>query len=99
MKIDDLNQGAVLVQVVAGKNDKAEPSEAHADSAQKQQSAAVKVDLSTYMPVVPTSQKEPDPKAERLAELKARIKSGTYEVSSRDVAEKMLMSIAKGTVH
>ena len=99
MKIDDLNQGAVLVQIVAGKNDKAEPSEANADGAAKQENAAVKVELSPYMPVVPSSQKEPEPKAERLAELKAQIQSGTYEVSSRDIAEKMLTSIAKGTVH
>lgn len=99
MKIDDLNQGTILVQVVANWNDKPEPSEAQADSADKQQSAAVKVELSPYMPVVPSSQKEPDPKAERLAELKARIKSGSYEVSSRDVAEKMLTGKVKGTIH
>lgn len=99
MKIDDLNQGTILVQVVTNWNDKPEPSEAQADGADKQQSAAIKVELSPYMPVVPSSQKEPDPKAERLAELKAQIKSGTYEVSSRDVAEKMLTGKVKGTVH
>jgi len=99
MKIDELNQNAVIAHVANGRTDKSEPADGHGEAAAKQQTAAVKVELSSYMPVVPASQKQQDPRVSRVEELKSQINAGTYQVSGTAVAEKMLSKMAMATVH
>lgn len=99
MKIEELNQSAVISQVANSRTDKSEPVEAHGEAAGMKQAAAVKVELSSYMPVVPSSQKEQDPRVSKLEELKAQINNGAYKVPASAVAEKMLSKIFGATVH
>lgn len=100
MKIDELNQNAAVSHVANSRTDKTEPGDAQGEaSSAKKQAAAVKVELSSYMPVVPSSQREQDPRVSRLEELKSQINSGTYQVSALEVAEKMLSRIGVATVH
>lgn len=99
MKIDELNQNAVITQVAAARTDKTEAADAHRETVAKKQPAAVKVELSSYMPVVPTSQKQENTNVSRVEELKAQVQAGTYQVSGRAVAEKMLSKIVMSTTH
>ncbi|OGU05548.1 MAG: flagellar biosynthesis anti-sigma factor FlgM [Geobacteraceae bacterium GWC2_58_44] len=99
MKIDELNQNTALSHVANGRTDKSEPADVHGETAAKKQAAAVKVELSSYMPVLPASQKQQDPRVSRVEELKSQINSGTYQVSGRAVAEKMLSKIVMSTAH
>ena len=99
MKIDELNQKSALSHLVNGRTDKPEPADAHGETAGKQQAAADKVELSSYIPVVPASQKQQDSREIRLAEIKSQIENGSYQVSGRAVAEKMLSKIVMGTSH
>ena len=90
MKIDELNQNPVASNIGNPRTDKTEAADAHGESAARQQKAADKVELSSYMPVVPASQVRLGARADRVEEIKSQIESGSYEVSSRDIAEKML---------
>ena len=100
MKIDELNQNAVVSHVANNRTDKTEQGEAQGEaSSAKKQAAAVNVELSSYMPVVPSSQRQQDTGVTRLEELKSQINGGTYQVSALDVAEKMLSRIGVATVH
>lgn len=99
MKIDELNQNPAVSHLVNGRIDKFEAADAHGEAAGKQQAAADRVDLSSYIPVVPTSQKQQDLRANRLAELKSQIESGSYHVPVSAVAEKMLSKIVMRTSH
>ena len=99
MKIEELNQNAVISHVASSRIDKPEQVDAHGEAAGKKQEAAVKVDLSSYMPVVPSSQKQQDDRVSRLEELKAQINNGAYKVPTSAVAEKMLSKIFGATVH
>ena len=90
MKIDDMNQSAAVAYQV-GRADKSEPAGVHGEAVAKQRSGADKVDLSGYIPVVSKSQQ--GLRANRVAEVKSQIASGTYQVSGREVAEKMLSKL------
>ena len=96
MKIDELNQNAALSLIASGRTDKSEPIDAHGEAAAKQASAD-KVDLSNYMPVVPTSQARLDSRVSRVDEIKSQIEAGSYQVPGRAVAEKMLSKIVMNT--
>ncbi|MBU5614451.1 flagellar biosynthesis anti-sigma factor FlgM [Geomonas azotofigens] len=93
MKVEDLNSNPAVSHLAVVRNDKPDTGEAQAEAA-KQQAAADKVELSSYIPVVPTSkQRRDDIRVDRVEELRTQIKSGTYEVSSKDLAEKMLSKL------
>ena len=94
MKIDELNQKTAVAYLVGGRTDKSEPTDAHSDAVSKPHAGSDKVDLSSYMPVVPASKSPQDVRASRVAEVKAQMASGNYQVSSRAVAEKMLSKSA-----
>jgi len=94
MKIDELNQKTAVAYLVGGRNDKPEPTDAHSDAVAKQHAGSDKVDLSSYMPVAPGSRSPQDLRASRVAEVKAQLASGNYQVSSRAIAEKMLSKSA-----
>ena len=97
MKIDELNQKNSVAFLASARADKSEPAEAHADVVAKQQGGADKVDLSSYMPVVPASKTPQGMRVSRVEEVKAQLASGNYQVSSRAVAEKMLSRLAVGS--
>jgi negative regulator of flagellin synthesis FlgM len=96
MKIDELNQKNAVAYLASARADKSEPSEIHADAVAKQQGSADKVELSSYMPVVPASKSQQGMRVNRVEEVKAQLASGNYQVSSRAVAEKMLSRLAAG---
>lgn len=99
MKIDELNQNTVISAIATSRNEKPESADVQGEAASRKQGANDKVELSTYMPVVPTSQKQQDPRGARLEELKSQIASGTYQVPGAAVAEKMLSKMAMATFH
>jgi negative regulator of flagellin synthesis FlgM len=90
MKIDDLNQKSAVAYLV-GRTDKSEPADVHAEAVSKSHASADKVELSGYMPV--TSKSQQGLRASRVEEVKAQIASGSYQVSSQAVAEKMLSKL------
>ncbi|GFO69480.1 hypothetical protein GMLC_30590 [Geomonas limicola] len=94
MKIDELNQKPGLAYLVGGRADKAEPADVSADVAGKPQTGADKVELSGYIPVVPSSERQQGLRVDRVAELKAQIASGTYQVPATAIAEKMIAKFA-----
>jgi negative regulator of flagellin synthesis FlgM len=93
MKIDELNQKQAVAYLVGGRADKTESAEAHGESVAKPQAGADKVELSSYMPVVPASKSQQGLRANRVEEVKAQLASGSYNISSRAVAEKMLSKL------
>jgi negative regulator of flagellin synthesis FlgM len=93
MKIDELNQNSAVAYLAASRVDKVETSEPHGEIAAKQSAGSDKVELSSYMPVVPASKREQGLRANRVEEVKAQIASGSYQVSGRAVAEKMLSKL------
>lgn len=99
MKVEELNQNAVITHVANSRTDKSEQVDAQGEAAGKKQADAVKVELSSYMPVVPSSQKQQDSRVSRLEELKAQINNGAYKVPTSAVAEKMLSKVFGATVH
>lgn len=94
MKIDELNQKPGLAFVAGGRTDKAESVEASVEAAAKPQTGADKVELSSYIPVVSSSERQQADRVSRVAELKAQVAAGTYQVSSSAVAEKMIAKFA-----
>jgi negative regulator of flagellin synthesis FlgM len=95
MKIlSDTQQPAVASQTAESKTEKIESEVRQQKLAAKQAKTAKpsrtadKVDLSAS--VTAGSQTLQDLQTKRVESIKARIEAGTYEVSSRDVAEKML---------
>jgi flagellar biosynthesis anti-sigma factor FlgM len=100
MKIEESNQQTAInvlrnerVEQVAGKDGK--PSEAVAP----RQPGKDNVDLSPaveHLNKATSVQEVPEFRADRVAELKAKIDASEYKVSSRDVAEKVLNKLAKG---
>lgn len=99
MKIDELNQTTAVSHLTNGRSDKTETADAHGESSSARKQAADKVEFSSYIPVVSASQKQEDTRVSRLEELKSQINDGSYQVSGRAVAEKMLSKIVMGTVH
>ena len=97
MKIDDLNQNTAVAYLVGERADKSAPADAHSDAVAKQNAGTDKVDLSSYMPVAPASKVRQDLRVSRVEEVKAQMASGTYQVSSRAVAEKMLSKLVMGS--
>jgi negative regulator of flagellin synthesis FlgM len=96
MKIEELNQNQVVSHLAIARTEKSEPADAQGETSAKSNTAADKVELSSYMPVVPSKARQ-DAKVNRVAELQSQIKSGTYQVSGRAVAEKMLSKIVMST--
>ena len=94
MKIDEFNQKPAVPFLVGGKADKSEPADVHGEAVAKQHAAGDKVELSSYMPVVPTSQSAQGLRINKVEAVKAQMEAGTYQVSSHDVAEKMLAKMA-----
>ncbi|GFO56717.1 hypothetical protein GMSM_37240 [Geomonas sp. Red276] len=94
MKIEDVNQQAAVAYVGTQRVDNKQPETAdtHRDGAAKQQATADKVDLSPYMPVASSRQRQ-DMRVNKIEDLKAQIGAGTYQVPGRAVAEKMLSKI------
>ena len=90
MKIDDMNQSAAVAYQV-GRADKSEPAGVHGEAVAKQHGGADKVDLSGYIPVASKSQQ--GLRVNRVEEVKAQIANGTYQVTGREVAEKMLSKL------
>jgi negative regulator of flagellin synthesis FlgM len=97
MKIDELTQNPAVVTLINARTDKSAVADARAETAGKQHAAADKVELSSYMPVPPASKVRQDDKVSRVAEIKAQMKDGSYQVSGRAVAEKMLSKIVMKT--
>jgi negative regulator of flagellin synthesis FlgM len=93
MKIDELSQKSGVAYLVGGRTDKSVSADAHGEGVAKQQGGADKVELSSYMPVAPSSKSPQDLRASRVEEVKAQIASGSYQVSGRAVAEKMLSKL------
>lgn len=86
MKIlSGLQQTAVLAEAEQ-QNEKKAPA-AQQKPAAKASAARDTVDLSTTVAGIRTT---PEEQARRIAALKTSIAAGTYQVSSRQVAEKML---------
>jgi negative regulator of flagellin synthesis FlgM len=75
-------------QVAETAENKTDKPAAQGKTAAKRSSKTDKVDFSSSLTGGFKSQQELQ--AKRVESIKARIKAGTYEVSSRDVAEKML---------
>ena len=71
-----------------------ETAEAHGANAGRQQTGTDKVELFSYIPVVPASQSSEGTRASRVQELKIQIANGTYEVLSVAVAHKMFSKFA-----
>lgn len=97
MKIDELNQKTAVTYLAAGRTDKSGPAEVYGEAVAKQSAGADKVDLSSYLPVASVSKSQSDLRTSRVAEVKAQIASGSYQVSGRAVAEKMLSTLAMGS--
>ena len=93
MKVEELNPNPAVTQLAVVRADKPESADAHGEAVSKQQAAGDKVELSSYIPVVPSSKQRRDFRADRVEELKAQIQGGTYQVPGRAVAEKMLSKI------
>lgn len=93
MEIDELNQKTAVAYLVGGRFDKSEPAEAQGEAVAKQHAGTDKVELSRYIPVAPSSQSRQDVRVSRVEEVKAQIASGSYQVSGRAVAEKMLSKL------
>jgi len=92
MKIEELNPNPAVSQVAVVRADKPEANEAHGEAVVKQHAASDKVELSSYMPVVPSKGRR-DARVNRVEELKSQIQAGTYQVPGRAVAEKMFSKI------
>lgn len=93
MKIEEMNQNAAVAFPAGGRTDKSEPVESHSEGVAKQQSCADKVELSSYQPMDAASKGQQDLRANRVEEVKAQIANGSYLVSARAVAEKMLSKL------
>ena len=96
MKVEELNPNPAASHLAVVRADKPGAAEANGEAVAKQQPAADKVELSSYMPVVPSSQRRTDFRSEKVEALKSQIQAGTYDVSGRAVAEKMLSKIVMG---
>ena len=90
MKIDDLNQKSAVAYLV-GRKDKSEPADVHGEAVAKPHGGTDKVDLSSYIPVA--SKNQQGLRVSRVEEVKSQMAAGTYQVSSRAVAEKMLSKL------
>ena len=97
MKIDELNQKTAVSYLAAARADKSDPAGAHSEAVTKQHAGSDKVDLSSYMPVVPASKSQQGVRVNRVEEVKAQLASGTYQVPGRAVAEKMLSKLVMGS--
>ena len=93
MKIEELNPNPALSNLTVARADKPEAVEAHGgETVVKQHAASDKVELSSYMPVVSAKGRR-DARVNRVEELRSEIQAGSYQVSGRAVAEKMLSKI------
>ena len=90
MKIDELTKNSAVSYPSNGRTDRLEATDAHA----KQQAATDKVELTSYKPVVLTSDVRQGARVSQVAEIKSRVDNGSYNVPSRAVAEKMLSKMA-----
>lgn len=94
MKIEDLNQNPAVSYPSNGRTERSEAADAHGEGVAKQHAATDKVKLSSYIAVVAASEERQDARINKVAEIKSQIDNGSYQVSSRAVAEKMLSRLA-----
>jgi negative regulator of flagellin synthesis FlgM len=95
MKIQDVGQKAQIIQYV---NQQAKPGLAEKNQAPATNGASFapvdRVELSTSSRLIQkiqeAAQAAPDVRAEKVAALKKQVENGTYQVSSEDIAGKML---------
>ena len=100
MKIEESTQQTAInvlrnerVEQVAGKDGK--PSEAVASSKPGKDNVELSPAVE-HLHKATSVQEAPEFRADRVAELQAKIAAGEYKVNSRDVAEKVLNKLAKG---
>jgi flagellar biosynthesis anti-sigma factor FlgM len=96
MKIEELNKNSAVSYPSNGRTDRSEVADAHVETVARQQAATDKVELTSYKPVVLTSEVRPGARVSQVAEIKTRVDNGSYHVPSRAVAEKMLSKMAVG---
>lgn len=97
MKIDEMGQQAVAFVSNARAEKQAENQDAHGDSVARQQRATDKVDFSAKIPAASEARQSEEMRASRVDAIKAEVESGTYNVSGRIIAEKILSRIEKAT--
>lgn len=94
MKIEEVNQNSAAAYAATVRTDKQpETTDTHSDASAKQQPATDKVDLSSYLSTSTKSDVSADSRVSRVEAIKAQVAAGTYAVSGRAVAEKMLSKI------
>ena len=89
MKLEELNPNPAASHLAVVRAEKPEAAEANGEAVAKQKPAADKVELSSNLPI-DSSKRRTDFRTERVEELKTQIQAGTYKVSGRAVAEKLL---------
>ena len=92
MKIEELNPNPAVSHLAVARAEKLDSAEAQGETVVKQHAASDKVELSSYIPVAPSRERQ-DARVNRVEELRSQIQSGAYQVSGRAVAEKMLSKI------
>ena len=96
MKIQDTGQKAQIIQYVNQHAKAAEKNQASANNGASF-SPVDRVELSSSSRLIhkiqEAAQAAPDIRAEKIADLKKKIADGTYQVSSEDIAGKMLKDI------
>src|SRR5689334_204668 len=99
MKIEDSNQKMAMMQQMNARAEKPEAAAAQAqsDSVGKPQQGADKVELSGMTPMSAEMASQQAMRAQRVADIKAQVQAGTYQVDGRAVAEKMLSKVRPGT--
>lgn len=102
MKIDDNSQSVVveLFKHQRVEQHAAEGGAKGAETASKSLKSGDKVDISPsaerFNKTSNTLQGPSDFRADKVNEVKSKIEAGTYQVSSKDVAEKMMAALSKG---
>jgi len=102
MKIDD-NSQSVVVELFRNQRVEQQAAEGGAkgaEAASKSVKSGDKVDLSPsaerFNKTSNTLKDPADFRVDKVNEVKSKIEAGTYKVSSKDVAEKMLAALSKG---
>lgn len=81
------------VQGTYGKQGKTTPSVNEAKASQKKDNITISSFARDYQIVMKKLKDVPDVRAEKVNEILNKINSGTYDVSGRDVADKIIRSV------
>lgn len=95
MKIQDTNQKAQIIQYVnqqtrTNGNDKAQVQQNNGPANNPMDRVELSSDSRMIRKIQEAAQAAPDVRAERVAALKEKIENGTYQVSSDEIAGKMV---------